>query len=125
MANTFKNEKEINLNGTLITLRPSFDNMAQVESKLGSIAYLAFKFSQFAVNMKNLPGVSELTQIIYYFQAKHDKDVSGDPLTLEQVYDLVCQEGVFKLLTPVLEFLAQCTAGNKNAPEVSDSEKKN
>ena len=125
MANTYKNEKDITLNGVTITLRPSFENMANVESKLGSIAYIAWKFSTFATNMKNLPGLSELTTIIYYFQAAHDKESGKTLLSLEDVYNHVAAEGVFKMITPMLEFLSQCTAGNKAQPSVSDAVKKN
>jgi len=124
MANLYRNEKEIDLKGTKILLRPTFENMANLEGKLGSIAYLAFKFSQFSTNMKNLPQLSELTFIVYYFQAAHDKDYGQKPLTLNEVYDLVSEVGVFVLLTPILEFLARCTAGNKMQPDVSEAEKK-
>lgn len=124
MANSFRNEKEIDLNGRKITLRPTFENMSNFEGKVGSIAYVAYKWSQFSVNLKNLPTLSELTMTVYYFQAAHDKDFSGKLLTLNEVFDLVCEEGVFKALTPLLEFLANCTAGNKAAPDVSASEKK-
>lgn len=125
MANTYKNEKDITINGVTITLRPSFENMANMESKLGSIAYVAYKFSQFATNMKNLPGLSELTTVVYYMQAAHDKESGKTLLSIEEVYELIAAEGVFKMISPILEFLSQCTAGNKAAPSVSESVKKN
>lgn len=124
--NTFRNEQVIVLAGTKILLRPTFENIAAMESDMGGVAYLAFKYGQ-GVNLdtkaidpllsaKSYPPLSETAKIIFHNQAEKT-------YTLDQIFDLVMQEGIRASATIVL-FLVKMTAGNKFAKEPSERQKK-
>lgn len=84
--NIFKNETELKIGDETILLRPTFENLAEMESNVGSITYLSWKFSQGVKKNRDgsvdrdslnsretiqaLPSLSEITQIIYYNQAE-------------------------------------------------------
>jgi len=107
--NKYKNEKLINVGGTEILLRPTFNNCASLEGDLGyGLPQLAFNLTK-----AKLPAMTELTKVIY-----HCQDVKN--LNQEQVWELVMGEGV-GIMAVVLEFVARITIGNKANVE----EKKN
>jgi len=121
MENPNRNEMLIKLGGVDILLRPSFENIAAMEAKLGGLPYLAFKFSSHG---KNSATLSDCAQIIYFNQAAvNPNDPTKKKLSLDEVWELVSQEGV-NVLQPVMAFLARLTAGNKMAQELTDAQKK-
>jgi len=124
MENKFRNEMEIELAGEKILLRPTFENVASLESMAGSLAYLGWKFSRGLSDGKNMPGLTDFAQIIYHCQAATK---SGDPTrkqySLEEIWDKVQQAGVI-LLRPLTEFIARVTAGDRTVNELSERQKK-
>lgn len=125
MENKFRNEMEIELAGQKILLRPTFENLAATESKIGSLPFLAFKYGKgveiseggsVKVNPEMLPAMSEIATLIYLNQAekKHSQ---------ESVMGLCLEHGL-GCARFMLEYVARCTAGNKFAPELSAAEKK-
>jgi hypothetical protein len=110
--NKFKNEKVIKLGEVEILLRPTFMNCADLEAGLGyGLPMLAYNLAQ-----KKLPNMTDLAKVIYFCQAERTK-------SLEEIWDLVQSEGMM-IAGPVLEFIGQITAGDKTAPELSESQKK-
>lgn len=135
--NNFKNEMEITLGSEKILLRPTFENVASMESNVGGLTYLAWKFSRSTTKdkdgkpivneamIKNMPSLTEVAQIIFYNQAATKE---GDPtlkkFSLEEIWDLVTLEGL-KVIGPVTLFLCKITNGDKfKNDELSESEKK-
>ena len=130
MANKYKNEMEIKLGQETILLRPTFENISDMESNVGGLTYLAWKFSRgLALGgtqeaIKLMPSITELAQIIYYNQAaRKEDDLTLRKYSLEDIWVLVQEEGI-KLTKPVTEYLSVITAGNKNAAQLPESEKK-
>lgn len=126
MENKARNELEINLGGNKILLRPTFENMAAMESDMGSIASLAFKFGKGvdAATGKvdpqaaalSLPSITETTKIFYYNQAEKK-------YSLEEMFEMVMAEGIQISIKAVM-FLTLCTAGNKFQKQPTKSQKK-
>ena len=130
MANKYKNELEIEMGAEKILLRPTFDNISDMECNVGGLTYLAWKFSRSSVlgntqdAIKLLPSITEIAQIIYYNQAaRRDDDKTLRKYSLEEIWDLVQDEGI-RLIKPVTEYLSVITAGNKNAAQIGETEKK-
>lgn len=126
MENKFRNEMEIKLGPEKILLRPTFENIAATESNVGALQYLAVKSSRGIKDPKHGLSMSEIAQIIYYNQAATDPtDVNKKKYSLEQIWDLTMQEGLY-LFQPILIFLARMTAGNKyaNIEGLTEEEKK-
>lgn len=140
MENKFRNEMEIKLGGETILLRPTFENIAAMESFVGSVAWLGWKFSrgvrvgadgkaikQNVITeeaIKAIPTLSDSAKIIYYNQAAcRADDPTQKKFSLEEIWDLVLQEG-----TPVVKhitmYLAGVTAGSKAMVVAEDAEKK-
>lgn len=126
MENKTRNEMMLDLAGEKILLRPTFDNLAAMESKMGGIAYLAFKFgggveiasgkiSQDAA-AKAMPSMTDAAQIIYFNQAEKK-------FTQEEIFEMCLNTGL-KVCAEVVMFLARVSAGNKFAVEPTDSQKK-
>lgn len=131
MENQFKNEMLIKVAGEEILLRPTFENLAAMESKMGGIAYLAFKYGKGidVESMKidpvaaaqSLPPLTDASQIIYFNQIPKEGEKRR---SLEEIHELCLAEGL-KVCTQVVMFLARCTAGNKFAQkELSKAQKK-
>ena len=135
MENKFRNEMEITLGGVPILLRPTFENIAAMESHVGSLAWLTWKYSRGArvtkegssleSAIKSLPSLSECAQIIYYNQvATKEGDPTLKKYSLEEIWQLVMQEGM-GLSGKVLEFLGRVASGGKQETEPpTESEKK-
>lgn len=138
--NNARNEVTIDLAGEKIILRPTFENIAAMESNLGGISYLGWKFSRgakldsngnpvmdYGQAAKNLPSMSEIAQIIYYNQAATKAD---DPTlkkySLEEVFNLVVRTGQAKVVAPITMFITKLLAGDKLNPvdDITDEEKK-
>lgn len=139
MENKFRNELEITLGGEKILLRPTFENIAAMESAVGSVQWLTWKYSRGLAStkpntktevtegvVKALPSLSEVAQIVYFNQAavKPD-DATQKKFSLEEVWDLVQAEGA-RCAGSILVYLGRITAGNKAAEvdELSENEKK-
>lgn len=130
MENKYRNELEIDLAGTKILLRPTFENIAAMEENVGSVTWLTWKFSRGAgskngpiePNIKAMPSLTESAKIIYYNQAATKPDNPFEKLySLEQIWDLVSQEGA-RVSVEVIKYIGRITAGNK-ADEVTTATK--
>lgn len=120
MANKYKNEMEIKIGEETILLRPTFENLSDMESNVGGLAYLAWRLSRGTTiedKVKSLPSFTDMAKIIYYNQAaRKADDPSLRKLSLEEIWELVQGEGA-KLIKPVTEYLSQIMAGNKLSSE--------
>ena len=124
MENRVRNEMEIDLAGQKVLLRPTFENIASLESSHGSLAWLGWKFSRGLQDGKNMPGLTDYAHIIYHCQAATKaEDPTKKLYSLEEIWDLVQQSGV-SLLQPMMIFIARITAGNKMVNELNDNQKK-
>lgn len=136
MENKFRNEVEISLGGEKILLRPTFENIAKTESNVGSISYLAWKFSRGVslddkgkvdpqslsseAAVKSLPSLSEATQIIFYNQAE-------PKFSIEDIWDLVLKTPDKKgLMMNTTVFIGRMLTGGNfdEEKEVTEDEKK-
>ena len=144
MENKYRNEMEIKLGDETILLRPTFENIAAMESHVGSVAWLTWKYSRGVrfkdgavdrANMstetmvKAIPSMTEAAKIIYFNQAATKVD---DPnmkkYSLEEIWGLVMSEGA-SIAGKVVMYLGRVTAGNKadtidELKDLSDAEKK-
>ena len=126
MENKFKNEMEIMLGGEKILLRPTFENLAAMETALGGIAWLAYKFGKGIdvtsrkvdpdMSAKAMPSMTETAQIIFFNQA--EKTYSQ-----EEIFQMCLDEGV-KVCAQAVMFLVKVSAGNKMQKELTDKQKK-
>jgi hypothetical protein len=126
MENKFKNEMLIEVGGEKILLRPTFENLAAMESKMGGLAYLAFKFGQgidiesktvdALKSAKAMPSMTDTAQIIYFNQAEKK-------FSQEEIFDFCLADGI-KVCAQAVLFLVRCSAGNKLLAEPSERQKK-
>lgn len=129
MENKFRNEMEIKLGGQLILLRPTFENIAAMESSVGSVNWLTWKFSRghgTESAVKNMPSMTDAAKIIYFNQAStKPEDSNQKKFSLEEIWDLVQAEGG-SVIKHVIIFLGRLTAGNRaiEIDELSEGEKK-
>jgi hypothetical protein len=115
---------EIEIGGEKILLRPTFKNMAAMETEMGSISSLVFKYGKnISANPTEseirsaLPPLTDSAKVIFYNQA--------DPkYSIEEIYEKCLAEGV-KCGAYVMLFLVRCTSGNKLAKEPTEKQKKN
>lgn len=118
---------EIKLGEETILLRATFENVSDMESNVGGLSYLAFKFSRgtsLETSVKSMPSLTDIAKIIYFNQAaRNPEDPTKRKFSLEEIWDLVQAEGV-AVTTPVVTYLALITKGNKNAPTLTEEEKK-
>lgn len=126
--NKMRNEMEIVLAGVKILLRPTFENMANMEAKLGGLSYLVWKFCNSGNSVESkarvLPPLTECAQIIFFNQAETKADRPSEKLySLDEIWEMVQSEGI-KIVTPVAKFLGQVAAGNAAAPVLSEDEVK-
>lgn len=127
MANKHRNEMEISVGSQKILLRPTFENISNLESDLGSISYLSYKFGKgfdiqtLKINqseaIKNAPTMTETTKIIFHCQAEKN-------FTIEEVFEL-CQDEGIKICMKIVEFLGRIAVGNKMQKEPNARQKKN
>lgn len=103
--NKFRNEKLVKLGEAEILLRPTFKKIAQTEFKLGSIAGIAIKVSGEDKINSQFP-ISMIAEIFFINQAE-------EKYSLDQIFDLVLEEGYQSCRAQVLEFLVLITAGKK------------
>lgn len=140
MENKFRNEMEVEIGGKKILLRPTFENIAAMESNIGSLAWLTWKFSRgtkFTEDgkldreslrseeaIKSIPSLTDSTKIIYYNQAAHG-DSAHVKYSLEEIWDLVNKTGA-TVAPQVVIYLGRIMAGNKavEKEEISNDEKK-
>lgn len=127
--NKFKNEMEVQIGSKKILLRPTFENLAEMETNLGSIGYLSWKFSQgvrknegggldqSSLNSREaiqaLPSLTEITQIIFYNQA--EKEYSK-----EDIYQMIIEEGAYRdCMIASTIYIGRMLAGSKKFDEES------
>jgi hypothetical protein len=122
MENKFRNEMEIELAGTKILLRPTFENVAAMETNMGGLAYLTWKMASNGNSPKALPSLSECAKIIFFNQSEQKED-GTKKYSLEQIWEMIQEDGIV-ICKPVIQYLGRITAGNKNAQEFSDFKKK-
>lgn len=139
MANKFRNELEVKLGGVDILLRPTFENLSAMESDIGGIGYLGYKFSRGVrlengklkedteTAIKNLPTLTEAAKIIFHNQAATDpNDSTKKKYSLEEIWDMVLIEGA-SVSRQVMKYVVLLTAGDKNrsnVDELNEEEKK-
>jgi hypothetical protein len=126
MENLARNEMLITLGEEKILLRPTFENLSAMESKLGGIAWLAYKFGRGldmdtmkidpGVSARNMPTLGEAAQIIFFNQAEKK-------FTQEEIFDLCLDQGI-SVCAHVVLFLGRMSAGNKMQRGLSDRQKK-
>lgn len=137
--NKARNELVIKVGGKEILLRPTFENIAAMETNLGSVAYLGWKYSR-GVTMQNgkavttneaiksIPSMTEVAQIIYYNQAStKPEDSSLKKYSLEEIWDMMLKNGAAgEIVRSIVMYLAQLTAGDKinTVDDLSQEEKK-
>lgn len=122
--NPARNEFEMDLGSEKILLRPTFENLSAMESKLGGLAYLTFKFAKTVEtgvpNMeqltKSFPSFTETTQIIFFNQVEKK-------YSLEQIHELVMETGI-KACAQAVHFLVKCTAGSTKTKLSASAKKK-
>lgn len=117
--NKFRNEFQVELAGEKILLRPTFENLAAMEQAVGSLLYLAVKFSKgmsAQATMATTPTMTECAQIIYHNQAEKK-------FTLEETFEK-CMDHGLSVTKQVLEFLTVCSSGNKHQQDLTPDEKK-
>lgn len=119
--NQFKNQLEVAIGAEKILLSPTFENIAQMESNVGSVSYLAWKFSQGVrkqadgsldkdslntrETIKGLPSLSEVTQIIYYNQAEK-------MYSLDEIFQKIVSSGQFQqVMIQVTIFIGKMLTG--------------
>src|SRR5690606_7558027 len=108
--NSARNELIVKLGGEEILLRPTFENISSMESNLGGVAYLGWKFSRGVVigkdgkpdlsggnterAVKSLPSMNEVAQIIYYNQAAvKPEDPTQKKYSLEEIWEKMLKNG--------------------------------
>lgn len=130
-ANKFKNEQVIKIGAEEILLRPTFENISNLESKMGGVQYLAFKYSLGVTakanldKVKNLPSISDCALIIYFCQAKQNpQDPQEKEFSLEQIFEKI-QGNLKNIPAECLMFLGKMLSGNKMAVDLSEKVKKN
>lgn len=144
MENKYRNEMEINLAGEKILLRPTFENIAAMESNVGSVAWLTWRYSRGVkfkdgkvdkasmaseAAIKAIPSLSETAQIIYFNQAAlNPTDATQKKYSLEEIWSLVMAEGA-KVTGQIVLYLGRITAGNKSEDitelkDLTEAEKK-
>lgn len=127
MANQHRNEMEFTIGSQKILLRPTFENISNLESDIGSVSYLSYKFGKGFnletmkidqdVAIKNAPSMTETAKIIFHCQAEKN-------FTIEEVFDL-CQDEGIKICMGIVAFLGKIASGNKKAKELNTRQKKN
>lgn len=119
--NKMKNEHIIKLGDVEILLRPTFENISSLESNVGSLSYLSWKFSRreggLEATVKSVPSMTEIAKIIFYSQASKKEDGTYK-YSLDEIFDFVMNEGMSKnLVSSILGFIVKITAGNKMSTE--------
>ena len=118
MSNPLLGEKEIEINGTTFTLRPSFEGLIEIERRAGcSISQLANKI------MLGIAGITDVTSIIYGgVFGFHD----GKPeITFNKIGEKVMVHGFANLLSCCGQFIASAISGTDiNECEVSNTDAK-
>lgn len=119
--NPFKNEKLIKLGDQEILLRPSFENIAALEANVEPLMSITQRMSK---GVGKVP-MTLLAQVIFYCQAERKADNQESyRFSLEEIWSLVQIEGGGTLYVPILSFIGSVFAGDKNAAELSERQKK-
>lgn len=142
--NKHRNEIELKIGDKVILLRPTFENLAETESNVGGLSWLAWRFSRgvrvqqsedgtvkpvaeiTSETLKDQPSLTEIVKIVYYNQVKNES--GRRELSLEQIFDLIVSTGSFKMvLMKVIVFIGQALSGGDfdEQAEVTEAEKKN
>lgn len=137
--NKARNELVIKVGGKEILLRPTFENIAAMETNLGSVTYLGWKYSRGVTvqngkassgtdAIKSIPSMTEIAQIIYYNQASvNPEDNSLKKYSLEEIWGMMLKNGAAgEVVRSIVMYLAQLTAGDKinTVDDLSPEEKK-
>ena len=120
--NQFKNEHELEIAGKKILLRPDFEALANVESFVGALAWITWKMTVGNKIPKEMLKTTDVAKIIYFCQAAEE---GKGRLTLEEIWELMQEDGALLVYSNVIPFMSKMTAGNKNATEMSEGSKKN
>lgn len=135
--NKFKNEFEITLGSEKLLLRPTFENMANTETHVGGLSYLAWKLSKGALRdtsgkvnidmnatVRGSLTLTECAQIIFFNQAaSHPDDSTKKLYSLEEIWEKVQAQGI-SVIAQVTMFIITMVGGQKNKIEESGPEEK-
>lgn len=113
---------EITLSGKKILLRPTFENVAAMESNMGGLAYITWKMAKNGDSAKALPSLTDCAKVVYFNQAKSNEDGTKEH-SLEEIWQMIQEDGL-GITKDVLMFLGRIAAGNKAAEGMSDFKKK-
>jgi hypothetical protein len=105
--NKFRNEKKITLGEVEILLRPTFANIATVETELGSIAALAIKISSGKENSDSQVPINLIAKFFYLMQVE-------EKYSQEDIFQMVIEEGYQSCRIQLLQFFILLTAGKKS-----------
>lgn len=128
--NQFRNEMEIELAGVKILLRPTFSNIASMESDVGSVSYLVWKFSRGVQNqnkptganpkemeeaVKYMPSMSEAAKIIFHNQAEKK-------YSIDEIWELVLKSGqISQIIVKCCIFIGKMlSSGNFDEAKLSE-----
>lgn len=130
----------IKIGGEEILLRPTFENIAAMESNVGGVSYLGWKFSRNVTKdangkfntdvgqlAKNLPSMSECAKIIYYNQASTKQDDPNQKkYSLDEIWDKVLASGSSAVIGSITIYITKLLAGDKlnSIDTLPDAEKK-
>lgn len=125
--NAVKNEQTVKLGAEEILLRPTFGNLAALETNVGSISYLGWKYGRVFMprkeisieeKIKSIPPLTEAAQIIYYCQASVDpNDENKKKFSKEEIWELLRDSKGVKVFEDVALFLSRAGAGGEKKEE--------
>jgi hypothetical protein len=127
MANRFKNEIEITLGQEKVLLRPTFENLSAMESNIGAVVWLSWKFSKAGSSQdmgeatRSMPSFTEMVEVIYYNQTERSEN-GGRRLSKERIWELMQDEGV-SLVGPITKYFTGIMSGNKHMSPTSAEKK--
>ena len=101
MANKFKGEFDITLDGKTYTMRPTFEAMVDFEDKAGSVVNWAKLMGE-----QTPPSIKAIVAAIWA-GIKHGHPVDGRPPSFSEVGAMVMRDGAMKHAPTFVNFLAK------------------
>lgn len=109
MAESARQEIEINMGGRTYAVRPTFKTVAAIEQATGQGCV--------ALGLKVARSQATLTEVAVILNAMVREQ--PNPLSPEEIGDILMEEGLFPLIEPVSEFLLRALRGNKEHAKVT------
>jgi hypothetical protein len=108
VANKLRGETSIKLGEAEYTLCPTFQNIANLEDKVGAIGVLITRVNENQI---------KVTDIVYLIAC-----MSNNMDKLDEIYQQVIDEGFYNLVTDMMIFLSGLMGKKDSGGEASDSE---